>query len=326
MKQLVLSGIQPTGTPHIGNYFGALKQWVALQDEYQCSYCVVDLHALTVKQDPSTFASQSFETAATLLALGVDPDRSTLFIQSQVPQHTELSWVLTTLTPMGELERMTQYKEKSGQHKTNINAGLFAYPILMAADILVYKAGIVPVGEDQVQHVELARVLARKCNKAYGSIFPEPKPMLTKSSRIMSLVDPAKKMSKSHGEKSYIALTDDPKTIAAKLAKAVTATSGGSKTHPGVRNLFAIMREVSDESTIKTFEEAEASGSIRYGDFKKQLAADLAEHLAPFRERRAALLKQPNKIREILEEGRRKATSAASATMDEVRKAVGLYQ
>ncbi len=322
----VLSGIQPTGQLHIGNYLGALKQWVALQQDYECYYCVVDLHALTVRQDPKTFAQKTLNTAMDLLALGVDPKRSPLFVQSQIPEHVELAWILDTLAPIGELERMTQFKEKSTEHAANITMGLLNYPVLQAADILLYKPAFVPVGEDQVQHVELTRVLARKFNKQFGETFPEPKPKLTKAARIMSLTEPAKKMSKSHGEKSYIALTDEPNVIRQKLNKAVTATSGGKDMDPGVENLFTIMREVSSAEIVERFTEQQKDGSIRYAELKQRLAEDLVEHLAEFRSRRKELVKKGSYIKEVLEAGRKKAAKVAGQTMEEVRKRVGLLQ
>lgn len=322
----VLSGIQPTGQLHIGNYLGALKQWVALQQNYGCYYCIVDLHALTVKQDPKTFAQKTLNTVMDLLALGVDPERSPLFIQSQVPEHAELTWILDTLAPIGELERMTQFKEKAEQHATSINMGLLNYPVLQAADILLYKPAFVPIGEDQVQHVELTRDLARKFNKQFGETFPEPKPKLTKAARIMSLTDPAKKMSKSHSEKSYIALTDEPDVIRQKLNKAVTATAGGKNTDPGVENLFAMMHEVSSPEIVERFTEQQKNGSIRYAELKKQLAEDLIEHLAEFRSSKKELAKKESYVREVLEDGRNKAAKIAGQTMEEVRKKVGLLR
>lgn len=324
-KDIVFSGIQPTGRLHIGNYFGALKQWIELQDAYRCLYCIVDLHALTIKQDPKTFGQQTLDAAADFLALGFDPDKAILFVQSQIPQHAELMWLLSTLAPMGELGRMTQFKEKAAAHSENINTGLFLYPVLMAADILLYKGTLVPVGEDQVQHIELARDTARWFNHTYGDVFPEPKPKLNRAARIMSLTDPMKKMSKSHAESSYIALTDEPAIIEKKIAKAVTATTGG-KGNPGVKNLLTILAEVSDEKTVKQFEKQEHDGSIKYAELKKRLAHDLAEDLAPFRTRRAALAKNPKPVLEILAEGRKKATAIAQETMKEVRKKVGLLQ
>ncbi len=322
----VLSGIQPTGELHIGNYLGALKQWVALQQNYECYYCIVDLHSLTVRQDPKTFAQKTLNTAMDLLALGVDPERSLLFIQSQIPEHAELTWIFDTLAPIGELERMTQFKEKAQQHARNVNMGLLNYPVLQTADILLYKPAFVPVGDDQVQHVELTRVLARKFNKQFGETFPEPKAKLTKAARIMSLTEPTKKMSKSHGEKSYIALTDEPDTIRQKLNKAVTATSGGKKTDPGVANLFVVMQEVGAPEVVERFSEQQKDGSIRYAELKKQLADDLAEHLAEFRSRRKGLAKKESYVRDVLEEGRRKAAKMAGQTMEDVRKKVGLLR
>lgn len=324
MKQeLVFSGLQPTGMPHIGNYFGAIKQWVELQKDHSCLFCVVDWHALTVEQDPKKFSQQTLDAATTLLAAGVDPTKAPIFIQSSVPEHTELSWIFTTLVPVAELERMTQYKDKSQENRTNINTGLLMYPVLMAADILLYKGTLVPVGEDQVQHVELARIISRKFNNRYGNTLPEPKPKLTKAMRIMSLLDPAKKMSKSHGEKSYIALTDEPEIIKQKLARAVTATAGGG-TNPGVQNLLAIMREVSDTSTVQRFEEQEKGGTIKYSELKAKLADDLAEHLSSFREKYKDLQKHSKDVLDILESGRKKASAVAQKTMAEVRAKIGM--
>lgn len=324
----ILSGIKPTGQPHLGNYLGMLKQSVALQREssYERFYFVADLHALTVRQDPKTFAQVTLNTAIILLALGLDPERSTIFVQSQVPEHTELAWILNTLTPIGELKRMTQFKEKADEQSENVNFGLLDYPVLMTADIILYKSELIPVGDDQAQHVETARVLVRKFHNRYGKLFPEPKALFTHAKRIMSLVDPTKKMSKTHGEKSYIALTDEPDVILQKVSKAVTATSGGKKMDPGVENLFTIMREVSPAETVQRFEEQQKGGSIRYAELKKQLANNLAEHLAPFRKRRAELTKKETYVKDVLEEGRKKASAIAQETMEEVRKKVGLLR
>lgn len=300
-----------------------MKQCVALQRDYDCFYCVVDLHALTVPQDPKTFARTTLETAIDMLAVGIDPERSALFIQSQIPQHAELAWMFNTITPLGELERMTQFKEKKQRH--GIVMGLLDYPVLMAVDILIYKPAVVPIGDDQVQHLELTHSIARKFNRLYGETFPEPRQLLTKTARVMSLTDPKKKMSKSDGVKSYIGLSDEPNIIKQKLAKAVTATTGG-KENPGVVNLLSIMAEVSDAETVKEFEAAEKKGTIRYAEFKERLANDLSEHFAPFRKKRAELLKKPKYVREVLEEGRKKASAIAKKTMDEVRGKMGLLQ
>lgn len=327
-KQRIVSGIQPTGSPHLGNYLGMLKQSMGLQKEAntECYYFLADLHALTIKQNPKHFAEQVLSTAIDCLALGLDPERATLFVQSQVPQHTELAWILDTLAPISELERMTQYKEKAHEHVSNLNMGLLNYPVLMAADILLYKGTLVPVGEDQVQHIELTRVIVRKFSQQYGECFAEPKPRLTQTARVMSLIDPTKKMSKSHGVKTYIALSDEPDVIRKKIAKAVTATSGRKAIDPGVQNLFAIMREISGPEVLQKYEEAEHDGSIRYAEFKKQLAEDLITHLEPYRQRRADLEKKPIYVKAVLEEGRRKAAAIAEQTMAEVRDAVGLLQ
>lgn len=323
-KQRILSGIQPSGKLHIGNYLGALKQWVALQDEFECYYCIVDLHALTVKQDPKVLPQQTLDAVIDLLALGVDPAKAPIFVQSQVPEHTELCWILDTVAPIGELERMTQYKEKAQQHADNINMGLLNYPVLQAADILLYKPAFVPVGQDQVQHVELTRVLARKMNKQFGTTFPEPKPKLTKAAKIMSLTEPTKKMSKSHSEKSYIALMDSPEVIHQKIGKAVTATSGGKTKDPGVENLFTIMHEVSEPHTVKHFLGQQAKGTLKYSDLKSQLAEDIINHLMQYRLRREALAKDPNFVRNVIAEGQKKASQIAEQTMHEVRHKVGL--
>lgn len=320
--------MQPTGQPHLGNYLGMLKQSVALQQEssYERFYFIADLHALTVRQDPKTFAQQTLNTAIDLLALGLDPALSTIFVQSHIPEHAELAWILNTLTPIGELKRMTQFKEKSDEQSENVNFGLLDYPVLMTADIILYKSELIPVGDDQAQHVETARVLVRKFHNRYGKLFPEPKALFTHAKRIMSLLDPKKKMSKSHGEKSFIALTDEPAVILQKVSKAVTATAGGKELDPGVANLFAIMREVSPAETVQRFEEQQKDSSIRYAELKKLLASDLAEHLAPFRKRRAELTKKESYVKEVLEEGKKKASSIAKATMEEVRQKIGLLQ
>jgi len=214
----IFSGIRPTGNIHLGNYLGALRQWIELQEKNECIFCIVDLHAITTPYEPSEMKKNILEAASIYLAAGVNPDKSIIFIQSQVKEHAELAWLLGSITPMGELNRMTQFKEKSKQHKDYINAGLFNYPVLMASDILLYKAQGVPVGEDQTQHVELARTVARKFNQKFGELFPEPKTILPESgARIMSLTNPKKKMSKSDDQKSYISLFDEPEAIQKKI-------------------------------------------------------------------------------------------------------------
>ncbi|MDO8633200.1 MAG: tryptophan--tRNA ligase, partial [Candidatus Wildermuthbacteria bacterium] len=239
----ILSGIQPTGQMHIGNYLGAGLQYLEYQDKGDFFLMVADLHALTVPQNPKTFGQDTLNKALELLAIGIDPAKCTLFVQSHVKEHAELAWILNTITPLGELERMTQYKDKSKKHKDNINAGLLDYPVLMAADILLYKTDVVPVGQDQTQHLELTRTLAKKFNSLYGETFPEPKTMLVKEgAKIMSLLDPKKKMSKSDNPDSFIAITDDPETIKRKVAKAVTDTGKDVRfdlaKKPGISNLL----------------------------------------------------------------------------------------
>ncbi len=328
MSNRIISGIQPTGKPHLGNYLGMLKQCVALQQQTkdELLFFIADLHALTTPQHPKTFAKETLDIAIDLLALGVDPERATLFVQSHVPEHTELAWLFSTITPVGELQRMTQYKEKASRNMLLTNTGLLTYPILMAADIALYKSTLVPVGDDQLQHLELARSIVRRFTKHYGQLFPEPKPRLTHAARIMSLGDPTKKMSKSLGERTYIALTDAPDVIRRKLGKAVTATAGGRSMDPGVANLFTILREVSVPATIAHFEQQQKVGTIQYAELKQRLAEDLIAHLAPYRERRAALQDKTVFVKTILEEGRRKATSIAQQTMQEVREKVGLLR
>ena len=215
----ILSGIQPSGELHIGNYLGAIKNWVKLQNDSknECWFFVADYHSITENYDPKEKPKEILNLTADLLSLGLNPEKSVIFQQSQIPGHADLTWIFNTLTPLGELERMTQYKDKAASQKQNINVGLFDYPVLMAADILIYKSEAVPVGEDQVQHLELTREIARRFNDKFGKVFPEPKPLLTESARIMSLIDPAKKMSKSGGEKSYIAISDSPEVIKEKI-------------------------------------------------------------------------------------------------------------
>lgn len=322
----VLSGVQPSGKLHLGNYLGAFKQWIELQDRHDCLFCIVDLHAITVPYDPKELPERVFETAVDLLAIGLDPKKITLFVQSQVTQHTDLSWIFSTITPLGELERMTQFKEKSeGKIRESALVGLLTYPVLMAADILLYKAEVVPVGEDQIQHLELARKIARKFNNRFGMIFPEPRPYLTKPVRVMSLANPEKKMSKSEGERGYIALSDEPTVIERKIKSMPTATSGGGHVMtPGVENLFMLMSEFLPPARVAEFMDAERKGTIKYAEAKRALAEAISEHLAPFREKRAKLVKKKGDVADILGDGAKKARKQAEETMEEVRTAMGL--
>ncbi|HHW15235.1 MAG TPA: tryptophan--tRNA ligase [Firmicutes bacterium] len=321
----IFSGIQPSGDIHLGNYLGALRNWVKLQDEYDdCLYCIVDLHALTELQDPHELPRRVAEAIATNLAVGIDPERSTFFVQSDVPEHTELSWLLTCLTPLGALERMTQYKDKAGRQGQSVGAGLLTYPVLMAADILIYKADRVPVGEDQAQHLELTREIARKFNSTFGETFPEPQILLTAGARIMALNAPEKKMSKSVPG-SYIGLSDPPETIRQKVMRAVTDVGPrGAEMSPGVKNLFTILECVAPESVVRPLKEAYGEGTLRYADLKQTLADELIKTLTPIRERRAELLAHPEKLREIAAAGAAKARPLARAVLAEVREKMGI--
>lgn len=325
-KPTIFSGIQPTGNLHIGNYLGAVRNWVRLQeaDEYNTIYCIVDYHSLTGERTATERRQQIIHTAAELIAAGVDPDRSTFFVQSHVPAHTELGWIFTTLTPMAELERMTQYKDKSTRQADNINAGLFTYPVLQAADILLYHATHVPVGEDQVQHIELTRNIARWFNNKYEvTYFPETKPLLTHIPRVKSLLEPTAKMSKSKGAGHVIELCDSPEEIDKKLKKAVTATEGGGE-NPGVQNLLLLLKEFGDSILHAQYTAAEGDGSIRYGDLKADLSVAISDHFAAFRARRAELLADHDAIADILIAGAAKAEGIASKTIAEVRELIGV--
>lgn len=322
-KNIIFSGIQPTGQLHLGNYLGAVKQWAELQYQYSSIFCIVDYHAMTVPYAPKELSKKIVELALDLLAAGLNSDKSIVFVQSHVAEHTELAWIFNTITPLGELERMTQFKEKSEQHKQSVNAGLFTYPVLQAADVLLYKADTVPVGEDQVQHIELMRVIARKFNAAFGKTFPEPKPLLTKTPRIMSLVEPEVKMSKSKGDKHYIALTDSPSVIRAKVKSAVTDTARGADA-PGVTNLFALLSEFGAKATVDNLVQDHKNGTLKYSTLKEVVAEAIIKHLEPIQEKRASLAKDKDKIAGILLDGAERARAIAKKTMEEVRKKIGV--
>lgn len=320
MKKL-FSGIQPSGIIHLGNYLGALSGWKKLGTEHDAIFCVVDLHALTVYQNPKELEKNTLDTARTLLALGI---KSPLFMQSRVPEHVELYWILNTITKVSELELMTQYKDKVSRGKAPL-AGLFNYPVLMAADILLYDAAIVPVGEDQVQHVELARELARRFNALYGKTFVEPRALLQKEgARIMGLDDPSKKMSKSaESELNYIALTDDPKTIEKKILRAVTDSDNevryDPKKKPGISNLLVIFSAVSDTS-IKNLEAQYKNTG--YGVFKKDVAGAVTAFLKDFQGRYKKI--SDAQVKKILNAGGKKAQSRAKKKLGEIYKKIGL--
>ena len=342
--------MQPSGALHIGNYLGALKNFVKLQETYQSYFMVADEHSLTEGLPPMVLREQTLDLAASYLAVGLDPQKSTIFLQSLVPEHAELAWILSTLTPIGELERMTQYKDKAARQKGNVNAGLFSYPVLQAADILLYKPPVVPIGEDQAQHLELTRTIARRFNSRYGETFPEPKPVYTPAPRVMSLSDPLKKMSKSVPQ-SCLYLTDSPEVIKQKLAYAVTDSMGSDKhllihtellskdnletfeektdsrtMSPGVANLFLLLREFSEPKTVQSFETSYVKGNIRYSELKTTLARDIAKALAPFQKKYTDLKREPKKLTAVLKAGSKQARVVAAKTLKEVRKKIGLLE
>lgn len=325
-KTRVFSGIQASGSPHIGNYLGAIKHWAAEQEGKENFFCVVDLHAITVPQDPETLRFNINEAAKILLASGIDPEKSALFVQSDRPEHSELAWILNCFTGFGELSRMTQFKEK-GEGKKEVSVGLFDYPVLMAADILLYDTNVVPVGEDQKQHVELTRDIAKRMNGKFKNLFVMPESDIKKvGARIMALDNPEKKMSKSAGsEYSYIAVRDEPNVIKKKIAKAVTDTGSEVKfdkqKKPAISNLMTIYSLFADED-LKTIE-ARYRGK-GYGEFKKDLAEVIINGLAPIQARLAELDEDPAYVAKVLAEGSQKAASIASATLTRVKEAIGL--
>jgi tryptophanyl-tRNA synthetase len=325
MKPILVSGMQPTGRLHIGNYLGALKNFVELQNsgKYQCYFFLADLHALTEGPEPKTLAANILNLAADYLAAGLDPKKSVIYQQSQISAHSELAWVLNTVTPMGELERMTQYKDKAARQAANVNAGLFTYPVLMAADIVLYNAKFIPVGEDQLQHLELARTVARRFNARFGETFVEPKGLLTQTPRVMSLKDPHKKMSKSDPD-SCLFIDDSPEDIRKKLARAVTDSDGAilydPKGKPGLSNLLEIYGAFTDKDPHAVAIEFEGR---QYSDLKGALAELISAHFAKFRAAKAKLLAKPAAIRKILATGSKKAGAVATKKMAEVKKKVG---
>lgn len=319
----VFSGIQPSGELHIGNYLGAVKNWVSLQDRFECFICIVDLHAITQPYEPAALEERTLEMAVGLLAAGIDPERATLFVQSHVPEHTELMWALTSVTPVGELERMTQYKDKS-QRVESVPAGLLNYPILQAADILLYLADTVPVGEDQVQHLELAREVARRFNARFGTeLFPEPRPMLTTAARIIGL-DGQAKMSKSLG--NTIGLLENPEAVWEKLRPAMTDPARKTRKDPGnpdICNIYALHQHFSSPAEITMVAEKCRTAGWGCLDCKRVLADNVSAAFAPIRERAAALTANPGRVREILADGARKARVVAQRTMAEVSRVMG---
>ncbi|MCL2748076.1 MAG: tryptophan--tRNA ligase [Oscillospiraceae bacterium] len=328
MKKRILSGVQSSGTPTLGNYLGAFKNWVDLQNEgvYDCLYCVVDLHAITVRRPPEELRRQTYEMYALLLAIGLDPKVNTLFVQSHVPAHAELSWILNCYTMYGELSRMTQFKDKSARHAGNVNAGLFTYPVLMAADILLYQAHLVPVGGDQKQHVELSRDVAIRFNGIYGEVFTLPEPYIPPvGGRIMSLQDPTRKMDKSDPNPSAkILLTESDDSILKKCKRAVTDSDSQVRydpaTKPGVSNLMAIYAL----ATGKTIPEIENEFSgLGYGAFKPAVGQAVVALLSPARREYERLMADIGYLESVMRDGRDRAAAAAAATMEKVRNAIG---
>jgi tryptophanyl-tRNA synthetase len=326
MKTRVFSGMQPTGNLHIGNYLGALKNWVRIQADYECIFCIVDLHAVTLYQDPAELRSKIEETAALYIAAGIDPKVSAVMVQSAVPAHAELSWMLTCVTPVGWLERMTQYKAKSAKQES-VGDGLMQYPVLMAADILLYHAGIVPVGEDQAQHLELTRDIAQRFNSLYGDTFVMPAthlPMV--GARIMGLDDPETKMSKSaSGAGHAIALLDPLEVIRKKIMRATTDSKPAvefASLGAGVMNLLSIFQAFSewDESQMRSHFEG-----MRYGDLKKQVAQMVVEKIEPLQQRYREITADPGYIERVLDEGAARVQPIAQATVNLVKQRMGLY-
>ncbi|HDS29292.1 MAG TPA: tryptophan--tRNA ligase [Candidatus Acetothermia bacterium] len=325
----VFSGIQPTGTLHIGNYFGAVRNWVTLQGEADSMICIVDYHAITVDVDPSSLRSASLGMATDLLACGIDPEKTTLFLQSDVPEHTELAWILGCVTSYGDLSRMTQFKDKSGR-EAFVSSGLFTYPVLQAADILLYRADLVPVGEDQVQHLELSRRIARRFNSRFGELFAEPEPMLGgKGARIMSLSDPEAKMSKSSGETHYVGVMEEEASVRRKVRSAVTdmGLEAGTAMSAGVANLFEILdlciEGTEADDLARSLREQFTAGTLRYVSLKDAVLDHLMAVLRPIQRRRADLIAAGD-VPEILREGGRRARARAQETMAQVRELVGL--
>jgi len=321
----IFSGVRPTGEIHIGNYLGAIKQWVELQKKHDCVFCIVDLHAITTPYRPEYLQKYILETAIAYLSTGLDPEKCILFLQSQVKEHAELTWLLGTLCPLGELKRMTQFKEKAKKHPEYVNAGLLNYPLLMTSDILLYKTDLVPVGKDQEQHVEFAREIARRFNRMFGEVFKTPEVLFSEGQKIMSLQNPKKKMSKTDNPRGCIELFDEPEEIRKKIMTAVTDPGKiikyDPKRKPGISNLLTIYSLFSEKS-IKNLEK-EFKG-VGYEKFKKSLAKLLIDSLEPFRKKRKELLKREVYIKEILHRGRNRAQIIAQSTMQEVRKKMGL--
>lgn len=324
-KKLIYSAIQPSGMLTLGNYLGALRNWVKLQEEYDCIYTVADLHAITVRQQTAAFRKQILETYALLIAVGVDPEKSLLFIQSHVAAHSQLSWILSCYTQFGELSRMTQFKDKSAKHADNVNAGLFTYPSLMAADILLYKADLVPVGADQKQHLEITRDIAARFNNIYGDVFTIPDGFIPKvGARVMSLQDPTRKMSKSdENVNAWVAILDKPEDIMRKFKRAVTdseAEVAFREGKDGVNNLMGIYSAITGKSLESITDEFAGKG---YGDFKTAVGEAVVEELRPVREKFDDLMKNRDFLQETWRNGAVSAEKIANKTLGKVMKKIG---
>lgn len=327
-KKVIFSAIQPSGTITLGNYLGALKNWVNLQDEFNCIFALADLHTITVRQEPAKFRANTYEAYALLLACGIDVEKSPFFIQSHVPTHAQLAWVLNCYTQFGELSRMTQFKDKSAKHADNVNAGLFTYPSLMAADILLYQADLVPVGADQKQHLELTRNIAERFNGVYGNVFKVPGPYIPKvGARVMSLQDPTRKMSKSdENANSYVAVLDKPDVIMKKFKRAITDSEAKvryAEGKDGINNLMGIYSSV----TGKTMEEIEHEFDGKgYGDFKTAVGEAVVEHLRPIQERFNLYINDKAYLKECYEKGAEFAMKLSQRTLDKAMKKIGFVE
>lgn len=328
-KPVLYSAVQPSGTLTIGNYIGALRNFVKLEKDYDCLFCMADLHALTVRQEPAALRRRTAELAALYIACGLDPEKNIIYAQSHVPMHAELAWILNCFTYMGELSRMTQFKDKSAKHADNINAGLFTYPVLMAADILLYQTDVVPVGADQKQHLEICRDIAERFNGVYGDVFKIPEPYIAKSAaaRIMALNDPSSKMSKSGEPDSFISMADTPDDVRRKLRRAVTDSDGeirvDPENKPGVTNLITICAAMSGKTAEEVCAELQGKG---YGALKDATTEAVVSVLSPIQAEQKRILSDKQYIADVLKNGSERASALAFRTLRKVYKKVGLYQ
>lgn len=330
-KKRIFSGVQPSGNITLGNYLGAIKNWVDLQNTYECIYAIMDMHSITVRQNPQELKKRTLDLLKIYLACGIDAEKNILFVQSHVGAHAELAWILNCYTYMGELQRMTQFKDKSSRHADNINAGLFTYPVLMAADILLYQADLVPVGKDQMQHIEICRDIANRFNGLYPGVFKIPEGFMPKAgAKVMSLAEPTKKMSKSdENPKAYISMLDDFNVIAKKIKSAVTDSEGvveyreGDDTKAGINNLITIFSAVTGREIESIVNDYAGKG---YGDFKADVAEAVVEHIRPIRERYDALSGDKSYLESIYKSGAEKARWISGKTLSKVYKKVGFLQ